>query len=479
MSSEACGHNNSDRVKAAIGRRGFFAVGAGVVAGALMGTGAQAAASDLNSLRAAVRGRVFLPGDSGFGQMSKAWDLSVNQAVRAVVEVADVEDARSLIRFGRENGIAIAVQPNGHGASEALNGTILVRTRSMNDVRIDPRTRSARVGAGVSWGPVQEAGAPFGLMGVSGSSPSVGVTGYTLGGGLSWFSRRFGWAAESVTAYEVINADSEIVRATEFSEPELFWSLRGGGGDYALVTGLEFALHPVTSLYGGTMLWPAARADDVLTAFREVTAMAPDELTVWCALLNLPGMEPAVGIYSTYLGSSDPRHTWLQPFERITGRVSDSHRMLRSVELGTITDEPTRPSPLIQRGAVLTSIDHPSISEIFAKPVEPLAFIQIRHLGGALSRGSDTAAGLVTDPYFIVLGGLPMAGQADATIRQRIAEDLDTLAPISSGRTPFTFLSSEQTAAEAFDSPTLTRLQEAKRRYDPHGVFRSNHPVLA
>lgn len=437
------------------------------------------AAIDLGSLRTAIRGEVSLPGDRDFERLSMPWDLTVKQSVRAVAEVADAADACALVRFARDNGIAIAAQPNGHGATEALDGAVLVRTRRMNDIRIDPRARSIRVGAGVAWGAVLAAGESLNLIGASGSSPVVGVAGYTLGGGLSWFSRAFGWAADGVIAYEVISADGDTIRVTADSAPELFWALRGGGGDYALVTALEFALHPVTSLYGGSMLWPAAKASEVLTAFRDVTATAPDGLSVWFGLADLPGMEPVVGIYTTYLGSSDPRQTWLRPLERITGRLFDTHRKLRSVELGTITNEPTDPSPLIQRGTLLTNLDDTSVTELFTKPVAPLSFIQVRHLGGALSRGSDNPAGRVAEPYYITLGGVPTANLAEAEIGRHITESLGMLTAVDGGRTPFTFLSPEQEAAEAFDEATLARLQDVKRRYDPRGVFRSNHPVLS
>lgn len=437
------------------------------------------AAVDLSDLRTAIRGNVSVPGDVDFERLSMPWDLTVNQSVHAVAEVADTADACALVRFARDNEIAIAAQPNGHGATETLNGTVLVRTRRMNEIRVDPQARSVRVGAGVSWGAVLAAGESFNLIGASGSSPVVGVAGYTLGGGLSWFSRSFGWAADSVIAYEAISAEGDAIHVTADSASELFWALRGGGGDYALVTALEFALHPLTSLYGGSMLWPAAKASDVLTAFRDVTATAPDGLSVWCGLANLPGMEPFVGIYSTYLGSSDPKQSWLRPLEKITGRFFDSHRKLRPAELGTITNEPTDPSPLIQRGTLLTSLDDASMTELFTKPIAPLSFIQIRHLGGALARGSDSPAGQVAEPYYITLGGVPTAELAATEIGRHITENLGMLSPIDGGRTLFTFLAPEQEAAEAFDGPTLARLRDAKRRYDPRSVFRSNHPVLA
>ncbi|WP_240662293.1 FAD-binding oxidoreductase [Streptomyces sp. WAC 06738] len=245
--------------------------------------------SSFAELRSAVRGRVLLPGDDGFEAAARPWNLAVPQPdAVGVVEAADADDVAALVRFARRAGVAVATQPAGHGASGTVNGAVLLRTALLDEVRVDPAARIARVGAGVKWGRVQEEASRHGLTGLPGSSPVVSVTGYTLGGGVSWFSRAHGWAADSVTAFEVVDAEGVPARVTAESDPELFWALRGGGGDYAIVTATEFRLHPAPALYGGQMLWPGAQAREVLDVFRSVTASAPDELTVWAGVLNPP-----------------------------------------------------------------------------------------------------------------------------------------------------------------------------------------------
>lgn len=178
----------------------------------------------------------------------------------------------------------------------------------------------------------------------------MSITGYTLGGGLSWFSRKFGWAAESVVAFEVITAAGERLTVTDASEPDLFWALRGGGGDYALVTSIEFALKPAPSVYGGTMVWPAERASAVLSAFRDITATAPDELSLWCSLTQFPGAPALVRIDTTYLGRADAGIALLQPLDRVGGSLSDTRRVLPVTDIGTIAEEPTKPAASRQQG---------------------------------------------------------------------------------------------------------------------------------
>jgi FAD/FMN-containing dehydrogenase len=460
-----------------LGRRNFL-IGSGLAVTALAIGNPTARADFLNTLRSAVRGRVLLSGDAGFDTARTPWNLTVDQSVRAVVDIVDPDDAAALIRYARQAGVPIAVQPNGHGASDALDGTILARTTAMNEIHVDTAAGTAKVGPGVAWGQVQALAGPAGLTGIAGSSPAVGITGYTLGGGLSWFSRSHGWAADNVTAFEVITADGDRLRVTETAEPDLFWALRGGGGDYALVTSIEFDLKPAPSVYGGTMTWPVSQAPAVITAFRDVTATAPDELTVWCSVARFPGAPAMVRIDTTYLGGADAAAALLQPFDDVGGELSDTRRILPVTDIGTITGEPTKPTPSWQRGALVTELSDQFLPTLLTQPIEPLMFVQIRHLGGALQGPSGTPAGTVAAPYFINFGGMQANPQMGAALEARTTTFLDALAPVNTYKVPFNFLTPEQSAADAFDTATLTRLQAVKQQRDPDGVFRSNHPVL-
>ncbi|MEV0198177.1 FAD-binding oxidoreductase [Nonomuraea sp. NPDC050691] len=424
----------------------------------------------MNELKNAINGSVLVPGDEGFDQARTPWHLGVDQPVRAVVEAADASDVAATVSYARSHGLSVTAQACGHGASGDTEGAILLRTNRLDEVEISGRV--ARVGAGVKWGELLAAAGPLGLTGLAGSSPVVSVTGYTLGGGLSWFSRAHGMASASVRAAEVVGPDGVPARVTAESDPELFWALRGSGGDFAVVTALEFDLHPAPSLYGGRMTWPIARAAEVLEAFREVVADAPEELTVWYDLLQIPGGPGFVHVDVTYLGA-DPGGL-LRRFDKVGGLLSDGRGPLPVAELGSICAEPTDPSPGIGRCELLTSLPE---DVLLGAPIDPLVSVQIRHLGGALARpaGPDGggAAGVLVEPYSVYMIGLPTPETA-----ARMAELAGALEPYSSGRKPYTMLAEGEHAAAAFPAETLARLRDLKRARDPHGVIRANYPVL-
>ncbi len=419
-----------------------------------------------------VKGRVLRPGDDGFDQARQPWNLAVDQPVAAVVEVLDAVDVAAVVRHARSEGLTVTVQSQGHGATGDVDGVILLRTSRLDSVAVDAASRTARVGAGVLWRDAQAAAAPYGLTGLPGSSPVVSVTGYTLGGGLSWFGRAYGWAADSVVAFEIVDASGTAARVTADSDPDLFWALRGGGGDFAVVTALEYRLHPAPALYGGRLIWPAAQAAAVFDTFVQVTAAAPPELTVWTDLLQFPGAPPMVSVDVTYLGPAAEGSELTRPFEGIPEPISDSRTALPLTDLGTITAEPTDPSPGLSRGELLTGLPDDAVKALLASTIDPLISLQLRHLGGAFARPSDSPHGPLTEPYALSLYGRPSpATQA----RQR--EIVEALTPYITGRKPYTALGPGDSAAAAFAPASLSRLQDIKRRRDPAGVFRGSYPV--
>ncbi|MDT0319943.1 FAD-binding oxidoreductase [Streptomyces millisiae] len=429
----------------------------------------------LTTLRSAVRGRVLLPGDPGFDAARRPWNLAVEQPVAAVVEAADADDVAALVRFARAAGRAVATQPNGHGATGRTEGTILLRTGRLDSVQIDPLAARARVGAGVPSGRLQAAAAAHGLTGLPGSSPVVSVTGVALGGGLSWFGRRHGWVSDGVTAFDIVDAQGRPRHVTAGTDPDLFWALRGGGGDFAVVTALELALHPAPRLFGGRVLWTAEHAPAVLDAFRHITADAPEELTLWLDLLHFPGGEPMIAVDVTHLGAAEEATALLAPLDRLPRPLADSRQVMSVAELGSITAEPTDPGPGVSRAELLTELDDAAAKALLAEPIAPLLSVQLRHLGGAFTRPSDSPHGPLTEPYALYLFGIPTdpATAEAVTARQHaLAEAL----PVT-GRKPVTFLGAGETLADAFAPATLDRLREVKRRHDPRGTFRGNFPV--
>ncbi|MEU3100868.1 FAD-binding oxidoreductase [Streptomyces griseoflavus] len=433
-----------------------------------------------NDLRAAVKGRILTPGDDGFDAARRPWNLAVDQRVVAVVDAADADDVAAVVRRARLRGLAVLAQPSGHGASGDTDGAILLRTGGLGGVEVRPGERLARVGAGVRWGEVLTVTSPHGLTGLAGSSPVVSVTGYTLGGGLSWFSRAHGFAADSVRAFDVVDAEGARRQVTAASDPELFWALRGGSGEFAVVTAVEFDLYPAHELYGGRMLWPAAAAPAVLDAYREVTAGAPDGLSVWYDLLRFPGAPAMVAVDATWLGPAGEGAALMRAFEKIGGRISDSRGPLPVAELGTITAEPTDPGPGSSRAELLTELTDDVARCLLAEPIDPLLSVQLRHLGGALARppADAGACGGLTEPYLLYTFGIAGTPRQAADVRERQRELAAALTPHTSGRKPYTFLAPGERAAGAFTSEALGRLRALKHERDPRGTFRTNFPVL-
>ncbi|MGO2112948.1 MAG: FAD-binding oxidoreductase, partial [Pseudoclavibacter sp.] len=298
-----------------------------------------------SALRSAVRGRVLLPGDADFDVAHRPWNLAVAQDPVAVVEAADAADVAALVGFAADHGIPVATQPSGHGATGRASGAILLRTSRLDGIAIDPAARTARIGAGVRSGALQRAAAEHGLTGLPGSSPVVSVTGAAIGGGLSWFGRAAGWISDSITAFDIVDAQGSAHTVSRDEDTELFWALRGGGGDIAIVTAVELALRETPALFGGRLLWPRTRAREVVDAFQSITADAPRELTAWLELLRFPGADPMIAIDATHLGDAETGQALLRDAERIGGLLSDTRALMSTADIGSITGEPTDPAP--------------------------------------------------------------------------------------------------------------------------------------
>ncbi|MFC9893747.1 FAD-binding oxidoreductase [Nocardia sp. NPDC127579] len=431
-----------------------------------------------DELRATARGAVLVPGDAGFDAAAQPWNIAVAQPVAAVVEAADADDVAAVVSFAARTGIQVATQPTGHGATGGLDAAILLRTGRLNAVEIDADRRIATVGAGAQWGAVQAAAVAHGLTGLAGSNPVVGVTGYTVGGGFAWFGRKYGWASDAVRAFEIVDATGARRRVDAGSDPDLFWALRGGGGDFAVVTGLEFDLFPLARVYGGRVMWPADRTAEVFALFQRLTAAAPDELSLWFNRVQLPGAPAMVGLDAAWVGAIEAGREMLAVLDTIDGAIADTRGELSVAEIGAITAEPTDPSPAVSRAALLTGLDAAGLESVLAEPVAPLMAIQIRHLGGALARTRDGggARGAATAPYLLYLLGLGLPHLIDS-VRARQDAILEALGSQATGGLPVTFLSGSNTVADAFDAAALTRLRAVKKAQDPQSVLRANFPV--
>ncbi len=231
--------------------------------------------SPVIELRTRLQGQVITPSDPSYNQARQAWNLSVDQRPAVIVIAHSAEDVSQAVRFARRQGLDIAVQSGGHGVVLPANEALLIVTNQLRQLRVDAENQRAWIGAGLKWGMVLEKTQQFSLAPLLGSSPDVGVVGYTLGGGMGWLARKYGLSADSVISIELVTAEGEIIQASQEQNRDLFWGLRGGGGGFGVVTGMEIQLYPVTTVYGGNLVYPAELAREVIARYRDWIRLRP------------------------------------------------------------------------------------------------------------------------------------------------------------------------------------------------------------
>jgi FAD/FMN-containing dehydrogenase len=449
--------------------------------------------TDIGALRASLAGTVSAPGDPGWDLARQAFILSLDQRPDLVAVPADAADVARVAGFAGQRGLRVAAQLTGHGASSLgdLKGTVLLRTSAMTGVQIDAGRRRARVAAGARWQDVVPAASELGLAALHGSSGTVGVAGYSLGGGVGWYARKLGLQASSVTAVELVTADGRLVRADREREPGLFWALRGGGGSFGVVTALEFALYPAEEVYAGALFFPFERAAEVLHAWREWTASVPEELTSVGRLLQFPPAElipePFRGrsfavVEAACLGTGAASSPLLGPLRRL-GPQLDTFAAVPPAALLALHMDPPDPVPYVGGDAMLADLPAAAIDELIsvAGPGSgsPLLSVELRHLGGAAARpqpGHGALAALDGSVAVYSVGFTPDP-HSGAAIAAQLAKISAALAPYQAGRRYYNLAETEVDPSEFFDRPTLDRLRRVKAEYDPGNLFRARHEI--
>jgi FAD/FMN-containing dehydrogenase len=414
----------------------------------------------------------------------------VEQEPALIVVPANSADVQAVVRFATANGLRVAPQGTGHGAATLgdLSDAILVRMYALHDVAIDVEAQQARVGAGALWEEVVNPAAEHGLVALHGSSPDVGVTGYTLGGGMGWLARKHGLAANSVTAIEVVTADGEFHRVDHTHERDLFFALRGGGGNYGVVTALEFELFPVEEVFAGWLMWPWEESERVLSAWRDWTETTPDEVTSVGRILQLPPIdaipEPLRGrnlvvVEIAYLGDDASGRELVAPLLALEPEMSTLATM-PAAGLVRLHADPEGNTPGIGDGAMLESLPDEALAALVevAGPGSgsPFISVELRQLGGALGRraaGAGAASHLEAE-FVLFSVGLPFDPAMVEPLEQHLDVIGDAVAPWTAEQRYFN-LTERSVDSEAFYAgSTHDRLREIRERFDPSELFRAN-----
>jgi FAD/FMN-containing dehydrogenase len=449
--------------------------------------------SDFTGL--AIAGRIATPGDSDWDEARLAWNLAADQQPEAVAFVESADDIAAVLRFASDNNLRVAGQGTGHGAfalSRSLDGAILIKTERMRGVEIDRDAQTARVEAGVLVAELSEAAGAKGLSSMPGSSPDVGVTGFTLGGGLSWLGRRHGFACNRVRAIELVTVEGEQRTVDAENDPDLFWALRGGGGGYAIVTALHLNLLPIAEIYAGALIFPAEVGAEAVRAYREWAAGVSDDVTSVVRFVTPPPIpdvpelirgRPLLTIDGACIGSQEEGEAIVAPLRELGETIMDTWAQMPAAGLCHIHMDPEQPVPGIGEGMTIRELPDEAI-EAFASVAgpgsgSPLLLSELRHLGGALGR-PDPDGGALThlETDFVMYSvGMPMTPELGEAIPRHLEKIEQTMQPWAGDGSYYNFTERPCDVEAILPPHVCARLAEVKRQHDPEGRIVANHAV--
>jgi FAD/FMN-containing dehydrogenase len=455
-------------------------------------------ATGFDELAGMFRGELLLPADSAYDGARRIWNGAIDRRPACVARCTGVADVVAAVRFARERDLLVAVRAGGHGVGgHALcDGGLVIDLSPMRGIRVDPAARSARAEAGVLWGELDRETQLFGLATVGGIVTHTGIAGLTLGGGIGWLMRKYGATVDNLLSADVVTADGELVTASAEENPELFWGIRGGGGNFGIVTSFEYRLHPVgPTVLAGPIFHPLERAPELLRFYREFAAGAPDELTTIFNLRVAPPLpflpeevhgKPIVMVGACYAGAPEDGIEVVRPLKEFGSPIVDLlepkpylalqsmfdpsvphgwHYYWKSVELPPLTDEAI--DTLVEHASALTS---------------PKSYCIVFQLGGALSRvgEGETAFSQREAAHNVNINAVWTEEDPEAERHIAWARDFfDAMQPHARGRVYLNFLGEEgqDRVRQAYGAGSYDRLVELKRTYDPTNFFRLNQNI--
>jgi FAD/FMN-containing dehydrogenase len=446
----------------------------------------------MSAFRARFRGEIVQPGDVDYDEARGAWNPAFDRRPALIVRPADAQDVAAAIRFARAVGLELAVRSGGHSVAghSTTDGGLLVDLGRLRGLHIDPDARTVWAEAGLTAGELTSAAHEHGLAVPFGDTGSVGIGGITLGGGIGWLGRKHGLTVDSLLAAEIVTADGEIQTVSQSRQPDLFWAIRGGGGNFGIVTRFQYRLHPVGLVLGGALALPLTA--DVLTGLVEAADAAPDELTTISFVMPLPPApfvpadqhgRTALIVMPVFAGDIDAGQAAMAPFRALATPIADVVGPMPYPAMYQLTAEGSARHPNTGWSTFADALPHDIADQIVRRMSAPIAghaMLQIRVLGGAISRvPADATAFAHRDRRLAFMVNAAYGDPSQADDAERWVEQMATvLQPVANG-VYANFVGDEGHARvrEAYPSETYQRLAAIKRRYDPSNLFRLNQNI--
>jgi FAD/FMN-containing dehydrogenase len=443
-------------------------------------------ASTFDALRSSLDCALLQPGDQEYDQARAIWNGMIDRRPAAIVRCQSVADVVAAVNFARDQGMALAVRGGGHNAAgNALcDDGLVIDLSGMRAVSVDPEARTARAQGGATWGDFDRATAEHGLATTGGAISTTGVAGLTLGGGLGWLMRSYGMACDNLRSVEIVTADGEVRRASASEHPDLFWGVRGGGGNFGVVTEFEFQLHPVTNVLGGMLVHPVERATAAMQFLRDFHTTAPDELTVFAGLMTSPEGTPIFAFLVCYNGPIEEGERVLAPVRAFGPPIADMVEPMPYTALQSMLDEGFPAGMQVYwRSDFIQKLDDDVIDtlvEQFSGVTSPLSALVLEQFGGAVSRVARDATAFPhrqADFNLAIISRWTDPAEADRHIAWARGVH-QAITPYTSG-TYVNYLGNEgeDRVRAAYGPDIYDRLVAVKNEYDPTNLFRLNQNI--
>jgi FAD/FMN-containing dehydrogenase len=446
-------------------------------------------------LRDALKGELIAPSDQGYDEARSVWNGMIDRRPALIARCVDTSDVVAAIGFGRTEGLTVAVRGGGHNVAgnATCDGGLVIDLSKMKAIAIDPDARTVKAQGGLTWGELDGETQAIGLATTGGLVTSTGVAGFTLGGGIGWMMRKHGLACDNLIGAELVTADGQVVRTSESENAELLWGLRGGGGNFGVVTEFEFRLHPVSQVLAGLVAWPAPAARDVLRFWRDWVGETPDDLCTMGAFLYAPPEpfvppevvgQPIFAIACMHLDTEGTGEADLRPLRELGPAVDVIGPMPYTVVQGMFDAGVPRGSRNYWRSGFLGALSDDALDTIIAhtdKIPAPMGQVHLHQMGGAVGRvpAGATAFGSRDAGFLMNYIGLWLDPAEDETNTAWVRAASDAMEPYGTGTRYVNFLADEGEAGvqSAYDSETITRLRNLKSRYDPTNFFHLNQNI--